>query len=450
MQANSERTFYVILINSFLANVTNMTVWFAIIFYIFLKTQSVLATGIMSGIYLVSVAVTGFIFGGIVDRYRKKTVMLASSVVSLLIYVVGLLIYLSVGDAAFGNINNPVLWIFIVLLLGGVIAGNLRGIALSTLVTILIPEDHRDKANGFLGMVFGISFLIVSVISGLLVGNSGMLGVLVLSVIITSATVIHLIFLRIPEIVTPHKDKTEEEKEQARLDIAGTLKIVRSIPGLMSLIFFTTINNFLGGVFMALMDAYGLSLVSVETWGILWGILSTAFILGGIFISRFGLGKNPLRSMFIANVVIWSVSSVFTIPNSIIPMAIGMFIYLTVAPFIEAAEHTIVQKVVPPERQGRVFGFAQSVEQAASPITSFLIGPLTQFIFIPFMTDGAGARLIGSWFGTGSARGIALVFTITGVVGLMVTLLAMRTGFYKRLSERYMKKEDVHQEESNT
>lgn len=68
---------------------------------------------------------------------------------------------------------------------------------------------------------------------------------------------------------------------------------------------------------------------------------------------------------------------------------------------------TVLQKVVPLERQGRVFGFAQSVEQAASPLTAFLIGPLTQFVVIPFMTDGAGADTIGGWFGMGPARGIA-------------------------------------------
>ena len=38
--------------------------------------------------------------------------------------------------------------------------------------------------------------------------------------------------------------------------------------------------------------------------------------------------------------------------------------------YAEAAEHTTLQKVVPFERQGRVFGFAQSVEQAATPVTA--------------------------------------------------------------------------------
>jgi DHA3 family multidrug efflux protein-like MFS transporter len=188
---------------------------------------------------------------------------------------------------------------------------------------------------------------------------------------------------------------------------------------------------------MALMDAYGLSLVSVQTWGLLWGVLSCSFILGGLFISKYGLGKNPLRTMFLANIVIWSICSVFTVYSSIILLIAGMFMYLCIVPFIQAAEFTIIQKVVTAERQGRVFGFAQSMEQAASPLTAFAIGPITQFIFIPWMTDGDGARLIGSWFGTGPDRGIALVFTLAGIIGLTMTLLAMRTKYYSLLSNRY-------------
>ncbi|HSA84036.1 MAG TPA: MFS transporter, partial [Patescibacteria group bacterium] len=117
---------------------------------------------------------------------------------------------------------------------------------------------------------------------------------------------------------------------------------------------------------------------------------------------------------------------------------VGMFIYLCIIPAIEASEQTIIQKVVPHERQGRVFGFSQSMEQAASPLTAFLIGPIAQFIFIPFMTTGAGVDLIGGWFGTGPDRGMALVFTITGVIGLLVTILAMKSRYYRLLSQRYL------------
>jgi DHA3 family multidrug efflux protein-like MFS transporter len=185
------------------------------------------------------------------------------------------------------------------------------------------------------------------------------------------------------------------------------------------------------------MDAYGLLLVSVQVWGFLWGVLSLGFIVGGIVVAKKGLGKNPLRTLFLANIVMWSICSVFTLQASILLLAIGMFVWLCLIPAVEAAEQTILQKVVEPERQGRVFGFAQSVEQAASPITAFLIGPIAQLIFIPFMTTGTGADRIGSWFGTGADRGLALLFTVAGLIGLAVTLFAMRSNAYRALSNRY-------------
>lgn len=54
------------------------------------------------------------------------------------------------------------------------------------------------------------------------------------------------------------------------------------------------------------------------------------------------------------------------------------------------------------------------------------------------MTTGAGVDLIGGWFGTGPERGLALVFTITGVVGLVFTVVAMRTRSYRMLSTHYL------------
>ena len=429
------KTFYHLLVNTLISSIINYTVWFAITFYVYLETRSVFATAMISGIFLVTTATLGFWFGSLIDNHKKKIIMLLSSFFSLLVYALCFIIYITAAPGSFKDPASPTLWIFVVFLIMGVIAGNIRTIALPTIITILIPEDRRDKANGLAGTASGISFLVTSVISGFLVGHSGMYLVLILAITMTTATIIHLWAVSIPEKKVVHLQDGLPQKKN--IDIRGTIKVISAIPGLFALILFATFNNFLGGVFMALMDAYGLSLVSVQVWGLLWGVLSLGFIIGGLIIAKWGLGKNPLRSLFMANIIIWAICSVFTIQSSIYLLSIGMFIYLCVVPYIEASEQTIIQKVVPHERQGRVFGFAQSVEQAASPLTAFMIGPIAQFFFIPFMTTGAGVDLIGNWFGTGSDRGIALVFTITGIIGLIVTLIAMRSKVYILLSKRY-------------
>ena len=433
---SADLAFVHLLGNTLLVSVINFTVWFAVTFWVFLETRSVLATGMVAGIFLVTTALSGIWFGSLVDHYRKKTTMQASSLVSLTFYAVAFMLYQLTSEQTFANPASVMLWVFIVLSMFGVIAGNIRSIALMTLVTLLIPEDRRDRANGLVGTTMGVSFLVTSVISGLLVAVGGMFYVLLLGMVVLGISVVHLALVRVEE--QPRRcDTSRVEPTDHKVDLRGTLRVVRGVPGLLALIAFSCFNNFLAGAFMALMDAYGLYMMSVQAWGLLWGALSTCFILGGLAVAKTGLSKNPVRLLLLANIGFWGVTCLFPLQASVILLTAGMAVYMLLGPYAEAAEQTVLQKIVPYERQGRVFGFAQSVELAASPLTAFLIGPITQLVFIPFMTTGAGAELIGGWFGTGPDRGIALVFILTGLLGLAVTILALGSRPYRQLSERY-------------
>lgn len=425
--------FHLILANNLVQNVINFTVWFALVFWAFLETRSVFVTGMIGGIYLVFTAGFAIWFGSLVDHHRKKRIMLVSSAASFVLYSASFAAYGLVPEEALARVEGAALWGFILLVMLAVISGNIRMIALPTLVTALIEEDRRDKANGLVGMVTGIGFLLTSGISGFLVAWDGIRGTLALAIAFTALVFLHLLTVRIddPEPASSAQDGRKD------VDLKGTIRVVAALPGLFALIFFSTFNNFLGGVFMALMDAYGLSLMEVQEWGLLWALASCSFIVSGLTIARTGLGKNPLRTLLLVNLMVWTVASVFTIQSSIVLLAVGCVIWLFLGPYAEAAENTTLQRVVPYERQGRVFGFAQSVEQSAAPLTAFLIGPLTQFLAIPFMTTGAGARAIGEWYGTGPERGMALVFSVTGVLGVIMTLIAFKSRQYRQLSATY-------------
>lgn len=426
------RIFYEVVVNSLAASLVNNFVWFSLTFWVYLETKSVLTTSVMAGVYSGTVALTGFFLGTVVDRYSKKKAMLFSSLSSLLLYAAAFILFVTTPLSVFRNSQSPSLWIFVLLALLGAIAGNLRSIALSTLVSVLLPEEERDRANGVVGTATGVSFLASSIFSGLAMGYLGMFWMLAVALGLTILVIIHLIFRSIPE-----QNLSHGEEQAPSFDVRKTVHIIREIPGLFGLIFFNCFNNFLGGVFMALMDAYGLSLVSVQIWGLLWGFLSLGFIIGGIAVARKGLGNNPLRTLFLTNLIMWAVCCVFTLHASVVLLSTGLLVYMLLVPVIEAAEQTIVQKVIPPEKQGRVFGFTQSIEQAAAPVTALFIGPIAQYVFIPYLTTGPGVEWMGPWFGTGPDRGMALIFTLTGIIGLLVTLLAMRSRAYHRLVTHY-------------
>jgi len=428
--------FYGVLINTLIANVTTSFLWFALTFWVYLETRSVLATAIIGGSYMLMVAVFSLFFGTIVDHNKKKKVMLASSIFTCAAYLIAGLLFIVFPESSLVNWGTGAFWIFAGIILIGSVVENMRNIALSTTVTLLVPKDGRAKANGMVGAVQGVAFLVTSVFSGLSIGFLGMGWTLVIAIIFTTLALIHLtFFVRIPEEEIAH----DPEFAGKKIDIKGSIKAIKSVPGLGMLIFFSTFNNLVGGVFMALMDPYGLTLFSVQWWGVVLGITSTGFIIGGIIISKFGLGKNPLRTLLLVNVAIGLLGMTFTLREWWPLYIIGIFIFMTLIPAAEAAEQTIIQRVVPFKRQGRVFGFAQSIEAAAAPITAFMIGPIAEFGLIPYMRSPEGQAQLGWLLGEGEARGIALVFLIAGFIGIIIALLAFTTKAYRHLSEFYQK-----------
>lgn len=427
------KPFYLVLVNTLIANVTTSFLWFALTFWVYLETRSVLATAIIGGSYMLFVAIFSLVFGTIVDHNKKKNVMLASSAITLAMYLLAGIFFILFPHSELISWTTVGFWLFAgVILIGGVVE-NMRNIALSTTVTLLVPKDDRAKANGMVGAVQGVAFLVTSVFSGLSIGFLGMGWTLAIAIVLTAVALIQLTFVSIPEEKILH----DPELGGKKIDIKGSVATIRAVPGLMTLIFFSTLNNLIGGVFMALMDPYGLTLFSVQIWGIMLGITSTGFIIGGAIIAKKGLGINPLKTLLIVNVLVGIIGMTFTLREWWWLYAVGILIFMTLIPFAEAAEQTIIQRVVPFKRQGRVFGFAQSIEAAAAPITAFMIAPIAEFGLIPYMNSPSGKDQLGWLLGSGEARGIALVFLIAGFIGVVIALLAFTTKSYRLLSKFY-------------
>ena len=426
------KKFYAVLVNTLIANVTTSYLWFALTFWLYIETQSVMATAILGGIYMLLVAFCGLLFGTLVDKNRKKTIMVWSSLVSAVAYTTAGIMYLVFGEGMLSTISSPFLWIFAAIILVGAVVENMRNIALSTAVTILVPKGKRDKANGLIGSVSGVAFLVTSVLSGLSIGYLGLGWTLVVAIVLTTIALVHIMTVQIPE----KKIAYDPELAEKHIDLKGAVRAISDVPGLWALLLFAVFNNLIGGVFMALMDPYGLTLFSVQTWGIMLAITSVGFIAGGLVVAKKGLGKKPLRTLLLVNIVTSIVGLIFTLREWAWLYVIGIFGYMCFMPIAQAAEQVILQRIVPLAQQGRVFGFKQSLEAAAAPITAFAIGPIAQFIVIPYMR-GQGERDWGWLLGSGEMRGIALIFVIASVMMIALTVFAFRSKSYRIITEQY-------------
>ena len=433
--AGGMRTFIQVLVNTALANITTSFLWFALTFWVYIETQSVLATGIIGGAYMLFVAIFSMVFGTIVDRYRKHFVMVLSSLVTLTAFLIAGVIYLAQPESALLDISGPWFWLFSGIILFGGVIENMRNIALSTTVTLLVPVERHANANGMVGMVQGIAFAVTSVLSGLAIGFLGMGWTLAIAIAFTLVALVHIAFLRIPE-----EKPGVAAGHQPVVDFRGSIRAIRSAPGLFALIIFATFNNLIGGVYMALMDPYGLTIFPVQWWGVVLGVASTGFIIGGIVIAARGLGRNPIRTMLLVVVAMGILGALFTIREWWWLYALGIWLYMALCRRSRQPSRRSSRRSCRSAHRGGCSASPQAFESAGRADHR-----------VPHRADRRSSGSSRTWtrmparqtwgwlLGDGEARGIALVFLVSGLVMVVAALIAFTTRSYRTLSEEYEK-----------
>ena len=159
---NPMRTFHLLVVNTLVASVTNNFLWFALTFWVYLETRSVLATAIIGGGYMLlwrcpgssserSSTGTG---AGRRCCSRARSRSGRSSLAGLVV--------LRSRRSALRDWAARVLGIRRCSCSPAAIAGNLRDVALVDDGDPARPRGRRDRANGLVGTANGVSFAITS------------------------------------------------------------------------------------------------------------------------------------------------------------------------------------------------------------------------------------------------------------------------------------------------
>src|SRR5688572_32722641 len=108
-----EPTFRRLLANTLVTGVTSTFLWFALTFWVYLETRSVVATGVIGGAFSISSAVLGPVFGSFVDRHRKHTMLVVTLVASVVCFAVATLVFVSVPADQLLRMRSPFFWVLV-------------------------------------------------------------------------------------------------------------------------------------------------------------------------------------------------------------------------------------------------------------------------------------------------------------------------------------------------
>lgn len=285
-------------------------------------------------------------------------------------------------------------------------------------IPMLVPKEHLARANGLVQTAFATSLMLGPALAGVLVTLVALPGVLIVDGLTYFAAVIALSLVRIPRPA----GASEQEAPLLREAAAGW-RFVRERSGLVGLLVLFGTSNFLFGMLSILITPLVLSFANAAQLGMQMSIGGAGLFAGGLAMSTWGGPKQRIHGVLAPTIAAGVFLALHGIAPSIALVSSMGFLFFLMVPVMNASQDSIWQTKVPPDLQGRCFAFQRVLSEAAMPIGFVLAGPLADKVFEPLLAPhGALADSVGRVIGTGSGRGIALIFIVAGIA---MTLLGV-------------------------
>lgn len=83
----------------------------------------------------------------------------------------------------------------------------------------------------------------------------------------------------------------------------------------------------------------------------------------------------------------------------------------------------IFRNEIPYDMQGRVYSCRNTFQFFTIPIGFFLGGIMVDDVFEPFMSAHSSNSILSALFGSGKGSGAAMMFSVIGVIGVVICLV---------------------------
>jgi DHA3 family macrolide efflux protein-like MFS transporter len=361
---------------------------FALVWWLTTKTGSaaVLATSTIV-LYLPRIFLGPFI-GALVDRWNRRLIMIvADGFVASGVLVLAYLFWR-------GSIQ---IWHVYVIMAMRSLGGTFHFPAMYSSTSLMVPEKHLSRVAGLNQIIDGGMSVIGPPLGALLLGLFPIYGVLAVDIITALLAILPLLFTFIPQ---PESTKAGEMITPRSLlgDIKAGFIYIFSWKGMAILLALSIIANFL----FAPIGSFLPLLVTQYFAGDVWhyssveAIFGIGMVSGGLLLSVWGGFKRRVVSILAGFIGMGAgMLLVGFAPQAAFGMAVvGMFFSGFANTFSNGVAYALIQSVIDPAMQGRMFTTIMSVNSVMSPLALAIATPLVESYGVHFWYVLAPALIV--------------------------------------------------------
>ena len=411
-QMSGLRIFYFILIGQSLSLLGSTLTNFGLGVWAYQTGDSVTNFTLIAVASTVPGILLGPVIGSVIDRVSRKWLLFFAQLGSAIVTVILASLYW---------FNRLEVWHIIAIVPFASVFATILQIGFTSTVTMMVPKESLSRANGSLGLAFGVVQLSGPLLAGIAMDQVGMEGIFIADIATFLIGLLSIALFAIPNPTHPE----EKQKSSVWMEIKEAYLFLKSKPGVLGGLYLFTLIWFNVSAVQVLILPLILSFGTTTDLGLIQSIAGLGTLVGGILMIAWKGPKRRVYGILGASVFIACVLIVLPVPASVAWVAATAFLIMFAAPIATVCSQTLWQTKVPVHFHGRAFSLRNTIMKAAQPIAFLSAGVLADNLFEPYMQEGAWmANWLGDYWGVGEGRGVAVMISLFGLISLVIVVIA--------------------------
>jgi DHA3 family macrolide efflux protein-like MFS transporter len=378
-------------------------VQFALVWWLTMESKSASVLAFASIMAILPQVLLGPFAGTLVDRWKRRTILMVSDAVIALAVVLLAFLY------AQGSVQ---VWHIYALMAVRSLGGAFQWPAMQASTSLMVPEEHLSRISGLNQSLQGLANIVAPPLGALLLELTPIQNILAIDVSTAILAIGPLLFISIPQ---PKRKTPVTGSSSVLTDFREGFRFIWSWKGLMMIVGMALVINLLTSPAFSLLPILVTNHFDGGAIELAWfqSANGVGMIAGGILLGIWGGFRSRVKTAMSAMTIMGGGLLIFSfLTKDAFLIGVGLlFVFGTMNSIANASFFALLQATVPAEIQGRVFTMMMSLIMSMTPVGLALAGPVADLL------------------------GLRIWYTVAGVVMMVLSVGALFVPTIQQLEE---------------